>query len=544
MRTDIRLSAPLLLGGAIAALASLSSPAAAAGQPLAVGLSAVGSEWFGDEDLLFFVPEHGDQFGFALATGDFNGDGAADLATGIPGHNGIVGSGCIDCGIVVVRFGVPGSGLAGGLASTVLSQQFVGSPDPAQPEDVFGLSLAAGDFNGDGRDDLAVGVPRNNTGAQHAGGVSIHYGLPEGIQTVGEHFLRQAALDIPGTPEAFDRFGSALAVGDFDGDGFDDLAVGVPYDYVSGSGFEDAGSVVVLHGGVGGLMPYLGYDMYQGLLGLLGTRDPGDRFGEGLATGDFDANGYDDLAIGVPGEDGEGAIQVVFGSQWGLLFAENVLWWETSIGGLSESGDTFGFELAAGDFDGDGHDDLAIGAPFEDLGLNNVLVNAGAAFTIYGSPFRFDLSRTQYWEQGNFVGPGHDESDDLFGFSLVAADFDADGYDDLVVGTPREDTPVAEAGQVSAMMGSPSRLTTSRRLTVLEGVGGLPGALNQSSMFGWALAAGDFDGDGHADLVIGAPDEQVPGEAPRTGAEIVLRGSLFGDGFENGFASRWSAGAF
>jgi hypothetical protein len=291
-------------------------------------------------------------------------------------------------------------------------------------------------------------------------------------------------------------------------------------------------------------MPYFGYDMYQGLLVLLGARETGDRFGEALATGDFDANGYDDLAIGVPGEDGAGAIQVVFGSQWGLLFAENVLWFETSIGGLSEQADTFGIELAAGDFDGDGHDDLAIGAPFEDLGLNNVLTNAGAAFTIYGSPFRFDLSRTQYWEQGNFIGAGHDEADDLFGFSLVAADFDADGYDDLVVGTPREDAPVAEAGQVSVMMGSASRLAPSRRLTLYEGVDGLPGALNQSSMFGWALAAGDFDGDGHADLAIGAPDEQVPGGPARTGATIVLRGSLFGDGFENGFASRWSTGAF
>jgi hypothetical protein len=544
MRTETRSFRSGVAAGLTALLPGLFALAPAAAQPIPVGLSAVRAQWFGDEDLFFFAPAAGDSFGFALAAGDFNGDGAADLATGIPDHNGLVGSDCFDCGIVVVRFGVAGSGLAGGLASTVLSQQFSGSPDPAEGGDGFGSRLAVGDFNGDGLDDLAVGAYQNNTGAQFAGGVSIHYGLPGGIQTVGEHFLRQGAAGVPGAPQALDRFGYALAAGDFDGDGFDDLAVGIPYDYVSGSGFEDAGSVVVLHGGAGGVMPYLGYDMYQGLLGLLGTREAGDRFGSSLATGDFDANGYDDLAIGVPGEDGEGALQVVFGSQFGLLFAENVLWWETSIGGLSEGGDAFAFSLAAGDFDGDGHDDLTIGSPFEDLGLNNVLVNTGAAFTIYGSPFRFDLSRTQYWEQGNVIGAGHDESDDLFGFSLVAADFDADGYDDIAFGAPREDAAVAEAGQFSVMMGSAARLALARRHTFLEGIQGLPGPSTQSSMFGWALAAGDFDADGHADLAISAPDEQVAGGPAQTGALVVLRGSLFADGFESGFSDRWSGTQF
>lgn len=544
MRTETRKFRSGLAAGLFALLPGLVASAPAAAQPLSVGLSAVRSQWFGDEDLFFFAPAAGDSFGSALAAGDFNGDGAADLATGIPDHNGLVGSDCFDCGIVVVRFGVAGSGLAGGLASTVLSQQFAGSPDPAQAGDAFGSRLAVGDFNGDGKDDLAVSAYANNSGAQLAGGVSIHYGLPDGIQTVGEHFLRQGAAGVPGTPQAIDFFGYALAAGDFDGDGFDDLAVGTPDDYVAGSGFENAGTVVVLHGGAGGLMPFLGYEMYQGLTGLLGTREANDRFGAALAAGDFDANGYDDLAIGVPGEDGEGALQVVFGSQFGLLFAENVLWWETSIGGLSEAGDAFAFALAAGDFDGDGHDDLTIGSPFEDLGLNNVLVNTGAAFTIYGSPFRFDLSRTQYWEQGNVIAAGQDESDDAFGFALVAADFDADGYDDIAFGAPREDVLVAESGQVSVMMGSAARLTLARRHTFLEGQQGLPGPSTQSSMFGWALAAGDFDADGHADLAIGAPDEHVPGGPVLTGALVVLRGSLFADGFASGFADRWSAAQF
>ena len=498
------------------------------------GLSVVGAQGFGNENLLFFVPEDFDHFGHALAAGDFNGDGVDDLATGIPFDNGLVANAQADCGGVVVRYGVAGAGLATGLADTFLSQQASGSLDPAEPGDRFGEALAVGDFNGDGIDDLAVGIPGETlSGHASAGAIQIHYGLPNGIQLAGEHFLHQGT-PLPGAAETSDGFGLALAVGNFNGDAYDDLAVGAPGDF----GGSNTGSVTVLNGGAGGLMPFDGYLIHQDQPGIFDSAEAGDLFGHALATGDFDGNGFDDLAIGVPGEDGVGAVQVIFGSAFGLIFTENLIWRETNIGGASAAGDRFGNTLAAGDFDGDGHADLAIGVPWKNLGPGGTIGDSGVVFAIFGSPFRFDLSRTRVLAQVTFGS--QDESGDLFGFGLETGDFDADGRDDLVIAAPFEDLQTGDAGQISILMGAASGFTTTRYEIYNAGLYGVPGSLLTDSTFGRALASGDFDGDGHADLAIGAPNDSVS-PLVGVGTEMVLYGALFADGFEGQTLGRWSS---
>ena len=247
--------------------------------------------------------------------------------------------------------------------------------------------------------------------------------------------------------ETSDGFGLALAVGNFNGDAYDDLAVGAPGDF----GGSNTGSVTVLNGGAGGLMPFDGYLIHQDQPGIFDSAEAGDLFGHALATGDFDGNGFDDLAIGVPGEDGVGAVQVIFGSAFGLIFTENLIWRETNIGGASAAGDRFGNTLAAGDFDGDGHADLAIGVPWKNLGPGGAIGDTGVVFVIFGSQFRFDLRGRSTSTQGGLVG--HDESGDLFGFGLETGDFDADGLDDLVIAAPFEDLATFDSGQVSILMG-------------------------------------------------------------------------------------------
>jgi hypothetical protein len=506
--------------------------AAAGAQVGSVGLSPIGGQTFDHLDLGAFRAQGGDQFGAALASGDFDGDGADDLATGIPFHDGIVGSEIPDIGAVMVRYGSLGQGLRTGPVGAFLTQLSADSPDPADEDDQFGFALAACDFNGDGFDDLAVGIPfEDHLGEPNAGAVQIHYGSSASLEFVeGDAFYAQSTPGIPGDVEADDNFGAALACGDFNGDGFDDLAIGVPQEDVNGE--IGAGMIDVIPGSAGGLAPGSATSLDQDSAGMDGGAEAVESFGNALAVGDFNGDGKADLAIGVPREDFDdlnfnGAVHVVFGSGSGLTATGNRLFGETSAGGLAETDDRFGSSLAAGDFDRDGKDDLAIGIPFEDPD-GETGTDSGRVAVVYGAAAGIDLGRTTFWLPEANVSLGH------FGAAVAAADFDADGLRDLVVGHPGDvDGGALNNGSISVFMGATNGPTAARHRRIQPGRDAFPGQpANSERNFGQALAAGDFDGDSHQDLAIGAPLENLG--APDVGQEIVLYGSLHSDGFESG----------
>jgi FG-GAP repeat len=174
--------------------------------------------------------------------------------------------------------------------------------------DYFGQVTATGDFNGDGYMDLAAGVPGESVGdLEDAGAVNIIYGTASGLNSASNQIWTQ---DSPGVSaglgaEADDWFGGSLATGDFNGDGYVDLAIGAPDEDISGSDATDGGAVTILYGAAGGLTAASSETWTQDSAGLdsgFGA-ETGDNFGQAMTAGDFNGDGYLDLAIGAPGED-------------------------------------------------------------------------------------------------------------------------------------------------------------------------------------------------------------------------------------------------
>jgi hypothetical protein len=397
----------------------------------------------------------------------------------------------------------------------------VPSAVPAASGGVAAAPAAVADFNGDGIDDLVVGVPGEDLGGTaDAGVVDVIYGSESGLPDGGRQQLTQAL------PETGDQFGAAVATGDFNGDIFTDLAVGVPGENVGA--VADAGVVEVFYGGGGGL-PGVGDQLLrQGAAGMAGTAEAGDRFGAALASGLVDSGDEADLAVGAPGEDvgaiaDAGAVSLVDGAAGGLLGGPNLLVTESQ----AETGDGFGAAVEVGDLSGGGGtagpDDLAVGAPGENVGAT---VDAGAVSLIEAAEDGSGLPAGAVQErffQGNSGVPGASEAGDRFGAALASGVFGSGGID-LAVGVPGEDVgSAANAGAVVVLVGPTLHALLTQGGPATAG-GLLPGATESGDQFGAALATGDFDGDNADNLVIGVPGENL-GTVADAGAVISLCGN-------------------
>ena len=463
-------------------------------------------------------------WGPSLVTGDFNCDDKSDLAGGLDFDDVDFNMSVVsEAGSIQVIYSGPDGLDLEDVQRLTQGSGFLGAPETG---DAFGRVLASGDFDNDGCDDLAVGIENEDIGAlENAGAVQVFYGSAAGMTTDQLYFQGNGGLQ--GVAEAFDRFGSALAVGDFDNDTYDDLAIGAPFETLNSE--DSAGALHVLLGGPGGLSTTDNILLHRGVGPIGGTPTAGEFLATSLAAGRASLDSRALLVIGVPGTDVAGHQSA--GSAILLPDAtadspppviNEIHQGLPNIPGAAEALDRFGDSVVAGDFDGNGNVDIAVGIPNEAVGA---VMRAGAVNVLFlgaGAP------AAQLWTRPALPGmllvaiPNSN-----FGRHMTVGDFDYDGGDDLVVHEFADYSP--RGGDVHLLTrlgtGSPFLLTLS----------------NSQDDFGEGLTAGRFAGpQSGLELVVGINAKEVAGVQTGT-AQFFANVMIFSDGFESGDTSSWSS---
>lgn len=485
-----------------------------------------------------------DELGSAMATGDLDGDGLVDLAVSAPGATLLDRGG--EGGVYLIEnselddtliLDAPGADVA----------VIVG----AEEDDALGAALAAGDFNGDGFDDVAIGAPQAVRFGSAQDTVFIVYGpfamsgetidLLDAGRPVTE--LLAPLFDIQGQ-QVSQGLGAALAAGDFDNDGLDDLAIGAP-GYDPGQG-EDFGRVYLLYGR-SDLQNFGTIDLIDAFPGeVLEVAGGGvnARHGFALAMGDADGDLRDDLAIGAPGYEAPnsqgptGRAYVVYGRQdrpavIDLMGSPGPFPAFTVLEGAPIVLGEFGASVAFGNGNGDGRDDLLIGAPNNPVFFDTepapqgTISFQGRAYIVGGDKLRppvIDLSAAPGSTFGVYEG---NSTGDALGTAVHFVDLNADGYEDWVMSAPGDDQAVAPNGRpgsgvVYVVFGGPvfpaaPVVLTSTTPNCWRFLGARP-----SDGIGQSLAAGDLNANSYQDLLIGTPN-------PSSGeffGEVVAAGAL------------------
>jgi len=449
-----------------------------------------------------------DNSGSAVAgAGDINGDGFSDFAIGaINALN--------SAGQVSVIFGSPAGFNAAVDLSTALNgtNGFVIAGE--SPNDSLGFSIASGDINGDGLSDLVIGAPFAAANGGGSGKVYVIYGTRAGFNATFPLAMLNNSIHgfvIYGV-SGNDFTGYSVATGNVNRDGFSDLLIGAPSASPGGVAFSGSGYLVY-----GSNQTFPSPFQLSTLNGMKGSRFNGGvanyYTGYSVAMGDFNGDGFSDLIIGAPANNGQalaGLTSVVFGTGIGFSATVNLSSTLNGSNGFNLYGvtafDQTGISVAAGDVNNDGLSEIFIGAANANPGGRD---GAGITYVLYGTTTPFNstfslasLSGATKGFQINGVNPG-----DTSGTCVaIAGDINGDGVKDFMIGAPTTTlNGVLGVGTTYIMLGTNGTQNTTVELSapnsnclILRA-----GAVNENSGFSVA-GAGDVNGDGLSDVIIGA----------------------------------------
>lgn len=435
------------------------------------GLSA-SPIWIGESNQLYA------NFGYSVATaGDVNGDGYGDIIASANYYtNGQNGEGAV--------FGWFGSATGLGANGTPGNADWM--VESNEDTAFFGDCVAlAGDVNGDGYSDVLVSSNlKTNNGTEREGKVSLFTGSATGLATVSD-WSNESNQD-----NAFYGF-SVASAGDVNGDGYSDVIVGA---YLYDNGQTDEGRVYIYHGSATGLNTTANT--------ISESNSANAQFGYSVSTaGDVNGDGFSDVLVGGPNWAGNGRVYVFHGSFAGI----NTIWnYSLNADG---SGEFFGGSVStAGDVDGDGYSDVIIGAE----NYANGQTQEGRAYIFNGSSSGLNTIYSWVTEVN--------QANARYGHSVsTAGDVNGDGYSDVVVGAWTYDNGQNDEGAAWIYYGSLSGISGSSLLEI-----NLAGANFGSSV----ASAGDVNGDGYGDVIIGASSYSNPQLVE--GAAFAYNGSASG----------------